>query len=540
MPENRKLRFAVLVDGPLLKKWQSDSIQHVLDTKHAEFVGFIQNTGSRNQPTTSVSLGFRYIYKKIDRNGPLQLTEWEKQFPTTPKFSFTPESKGIANFFNESDLEALKMLELDVVIRFGFGILKGEVLSIPTYGIWSFHHGNPRKYRGGPAAFWEIFEGNSITGSILQQLNEKLDQGQLIREGFFQTTNHSYQANLYHVLEETAVWPALAVKAIISHPQQKLALQTISEKGKLYKVPGNFTSLRFIFNVFLNKVSFHLNRLFRAEKWNVGRVNQPIEELINKPMKLIKWLNEAPSNSYYADPFTWKKKEVLLELYNYKSSKGSLKKLDTNSGKLIHFLDDKTHYSYPFSIQHGEKRYVLPENYKNNLLQLHEVDNQLNVLQKYKILEGPWIDPTLFQKDGKWWLSCVHASSPKENLYLFYANSIEGPYNPHLLNPVLTDIRSSRPAGTPFLLNEKIIRPTQNCSKTYGGSVVLKQIDKLSPTEFEESFVKEILPQEGRYSNGLHTLSTSGEEILVDGKRYYFNFWNFWNQLKASFNKQTI
>jgi hypothetical protein len=425
------------------------------------------------------------------------------------------------------------------VLRFGFGILKGEALSIPTHGIWSFHHGNPRKYRGGPAGFWEIFNGDFITGSMLQQLNEKLDQGQLIREGFFQTINHSYQANLYHVLEETSVWPALAVKAIVNHPQQKLMLQAISEKGKLYKVPSSFTSLRFLFKLLSNKIRFHIDRLFRAEKWNVGRVAQPIEELVDLPMKPVKWLNEAPSNSYYADPFTWNKKEVLLELYNYKTSKGSLKKLDTNSGKLINFLDNRTHYSYPFSIQHGEKRYILPENYRSNLLQLHEVDDQLIVLQKHVLLEGQWIDPTLFEKGGKWWLSCMHASSPKENLYLFYANSIEGPYHPHLLNPVLTDIRSARPAGTPFLFNEKIIRPTQNCSKTYGGSVVLKQIDKLSPTEFEESFVKEILPPKGRYAEGLHTLSKVGEEILLDGKRYHFNFWNFWNQLKASFNKKT-
>lgn len=537
MPEKIKLRFAILVDSPLLKKWQADSIQYVVDTKHAEFVGFIQNIGSTKPSAKSVSVGFRSLYKNIDRNGPLQLTEWEKQFPTTPKFSFTPEQKGVENYFNKSDLETFKSLELDVVLRFGFGILKGEVLNIPTYGIWSFHHGNPRKYRGGPAAFWEIFNGDSITGSMLQQLTEQLDQGQLIREGFFQTTNHSYRANLHHVLEETSVWPALAVKAIVHHPQRRLKLQAIPEKGKLYKLPGNFTSLQFLFKLIANKVRFHLDRLFRAEKWNVGRVAQPIEELVNHPLKPVKWLNEAPNSSYYADPFAWNKKEVLLELYNYITSKGSLKKLDTNSGKLSNFLDDKTHYSYPFSIQHDEKRYVLPENYTSNLLQLHEVDEQLNVLQKRVLLEGQWIDPTLFEKDGKWWLSCMHASSPKENLYLFYANSIEGPYHPHLLNPVSTDIRSARPAGTPFLLNGKIIRPTQNCSKTYGGNIVLKQIEKLSPTEFEESFVKEILPPKGRYAEGLHTLSTTGDEILVDGKRYHFNFWNFWNQLKASFNK---
>ena len=537
MSEIKKLRFAVLVDGPLLKKWQMEAVQHLLDTEHAQLVGFIENVSTSKNEVSNVSLGFRYIQRKVDRLGPLQIAAWEKQFPNTPTFSFSPEHKGIANYFTESDLETFKSLDLDVVLRFGFGILKGEALTIPTHGVWSFHHGNPRKYRGGPAAFWEIFNGDSITGSMLQQLNEKLDQGQLIREGFFQTINHSYRANLHHVLEETATWPALALKAIANHPEQKLALKVIPEKGKLYKVPSSLTSVRFLLKVFANKINFHMTRLFRAEKWNVGRVTQPIEDLVNDPINKVKWLNEAPGSMYYADPFAWNNKEILLELYDYKRSKGCIKKLDTNSGKLSDFLSDDTHYSYPFSIHHNEKRYVLPENYRSNALQLHEVDEQLNVLQKNVILEGPWIDPTLFEKDGKWWLSCMHQSSPKENLYLFYSNSIEGPYSPHLLNPVLTDIRSARPAGTPFLVNGKVIRPAQNCSKTYGGSVVLKQIETLNPTEFEESFVRETLPPKGRFSEGLHTLSKVGDEILVDGKRYYFNFWNFWNQLKASFKK---
>jgi len=535
MPEIKKLRFAVLVDGPLLKKWQIDTVQQLLNSELSELIGFIKNEDSSKNTASTVSLVFRYLYKKVDHFGPLQLVDWEKQFPNTPKHSFTPEKKGISNYFKKSDLDCFKELELDFVLRFGFGILKGEALTVPTYGVWSFHHGNPNKYRGGPAAFWEIFEGNYITGSVLQQLTEKLDQGQVIREGFFQTIHHSYKASLHHILEETAEWPTLAVKSIVQHPQQKLVLTAVKEKGKLYKVPGNFTSTRFLFKVLSNKVKFHVDRLFRAEKWNIGRVSQPIEELVSNPLKRIKWLNEAPSSKYYADPFAWNNKEILLELFDYKSGKGSLKKLDTNSGKITDFLDDPTHFSYPFSISESGKRYILPEKYKSKQLHLYEVDSKLNIIEKKLLLEGPWIDPTLFEKEGTWWLTCMHKSSPKENLYLFYASSIEGPYTPHLLNPVLTDIRSARPAGTPFLVNGKIIRPTQNCSKTYGGSIVLKQIEILSPTEFEESFVTEILPVKGRFSEGLHTLSKANDEILVDGKRYHFSFWNFWNQLTASF-----
>lgn len=536
MPERNKLRFAVLVDGKLLKKWQADSIQLLAAENHSELVGFIQNR-TTSKSKHSVSVGFKSIYKNIDHSGPLQLVEWDKTFSSPKIYHFSPEQKGISNYLLKEDLETLASLQLDFILRFGFGILKGEVLDIPKFGVWSFHHGNPRKYRGGPAGFWEIFNGDDITGSILQQLNEKLDQGLIIKEGFFKTIDHSYKANLFHVLQETASWPSIAVKSIVYNNQEQLQLKSVEEKGKLYKVPSNWTVLRFLYKVLSNKISFHMHRLFKAEKWNVGRVNQSIEELVTTPIAPIKWLNEAPKNTYYADPFGWNNKEILLELFDYKTSKGSLKVLDTNSGKISNLLENQTHYSYPFSIIESGKKYILPENYKSDQLKLYEVDDNLKVLETHKLLNGPWIDPTLFKKDEKWWLSCMHQSSPKENLYLFYAEKVEGPYLPHALNPVLTDILSARPAGTPFMVNKKIIRPTQNCARTYGGSVVLKQIEKLSPTEFEEHVIKEILPQKGRFSEGLHTVSANGSEILVDGKRYHFNFWNFLNQLKASINK---
>lgn len=537
MAEQRKLRFAVLVDSKILKKWQVDSIQYLLDTQESEFIGFIQNESVIKHKSKS-SLGFRYIFKKIDHFGPLQLVKWEENFAGAATYKFSPKVKGIANYLEKEDLETLKSLNLDFLLRFGFGILKGEALTIPRYGVWSFHHGDPRKYRGGPAGFWEIFKADPVTGSILQQLNEKLDQGKIIQEGFFKTIDHSYKANLFHLLEETASWPALAVKAIAHHPQHSLVLKTNEVKGKLYKIPGNLVSVQFIFLVFFKKIKFHLNRLFKAEKWNVGQVFQPIQTLVNQPIESIKWLKEAPKNNYYADPFGWSDNEILIELFDYKSGKGSLQKIDINSGNWSDILHDEIHFSYPFCIKEKGKKYILPENYKSKRLYLYEVDDHLKVIKTHLLLDGAWIDPTIFKMDGKWWLSCMNHSSPRENLYLFYSNSIEGSYRPHSLNPVLTDIRSARPGGTPFVIDNKIIRPTQNCSQTYGGSIVLKQIDKLSPNEFQEHRIKEIFPQKGKYSKGLHTLSANGNKILVDGKRYYFNFWNFWNQLSASFKKK--
>jgi len=38
--------------------------------------------------------------------------------------------------------------DLDILVGFGFGIIRGGVLTAPTYGVFSYHHGDIREYRG--------------------------------------------------------------------------------------------------------------------------------------------------------------------------------------------------------------------------------------------------------------------------------------------------------------------------------------------------------------------------------------------------------
>ena len=43
---------------------------------------------------------------------------------------------------------------------------KLKILNLNKYGILSFHHGDNRQYRGGPAGFWEVYERNNSSGFI--------------------------------------------------------------------------------------------------------------------------------------------------------------------------------------------------------------------------------------------------------------------------------------------------------------------------------------------------------------------------------------
>ena len=63
--------------------------------------------------------------------------------------------------YRDDDVRAIKGLNLDLLLRCGSGILRGEILNAARFGILSFHHADNRINRGGPAGFWEVFSART-------------------------------------------------------------------------------------------------------------------------------------------------------------------------------------------------------------------------------------------------------------------------------------------------------------------------------------------------------------------------------------------
>ncbi|MHC3439488.1 formyltransferase family protein [Natrialbaceae archaeon A-gly3] len=67
----------------------------------------------------------------------------------------------------------------DVVVRFGFGLIRGDVLTAPEHGVISFHPADVRRYRGmGPPAIFH--DGQERAGTTLQRLDESIDGGEIV------------------------------------------------------------------------------------------------------------------------------------------------------------------------------------------------------------------------------------------------------------------------------------------------------------------------------------------------------------------------
>jgi hypothetical protein len=192
------------------------------------------------------------------------------------------------------------------------------------------------------------------------------------------------------------------------------------------------------------------------------------------------------------------------------------------------------HTSFPFTFSFEGEQYLVPETYQENRIALYRMNRDCGYFEYINTLvdDVRGVDACLHQHEGFWWLFFTKQDLPSVHLYLYYSPSLFGTFEPHLNNPVKTDIRSSRPAGRFFLLNNMLIRPAQDCSGHYGKQVVLNKILQLSPHEFREEEFLTMCPRGDYYNQGLHTINGNDQMTLIDGKRFRFLWTNFFHGIR--------
>jgi len=186
------VRAGVLVDDAL-RRWQVRALEQMVDAGATIQTVLVNQEGGR-------SLGERVRYNL--RKSPGYLLIAGKRALDTRVFGAHPYLQPVplsdVDVFRSAEWRACAPVSrpdlgqelpdeaveacrrLDFVVRFGFGILRGEVLTAPKYGVFSYHHGDLRAYRGRPAGFWEFMNDEDTVGVTLQQLTDTLDGGRII------------------------------------------------------------------------------------------------------------------------------------------------------------------------------------------------------------------------------------------------------------------------------------------------------------------------------------------------------------------------
>jgi hypothetical protein len=189
-------------------------------------------------------------------------------------------------------------------------------------------------------------------------------------------------------------------------------------------------------------------------------------------------------------------------------------------------LSEPWHLSYPFVFEAEGETWMLPEAHRSQGLTLYravEFPGRWEPAQRIE-LDHVAVDATPVFHDGLWWLfyaSADRAADKTSALHVAFAERLRGPWRPHPANPVRRDLASTRPGGTPVVVDGRIALPVQDCTRTYGGAIRPLMIEALSPDRFQAEAGAPIPPPAAfaPFDEGLHTLASAGAVTLVDVKR---------------------
>jgi hypothetical protein len=559
-----KLRFGVLCHGTSFKAWQARCLRQLLEIPGVEPALLIVDADSPPpQPPSlfraagNILSGRTTAWHLYARRMKGQLTSsrtvsMEQELAGVPRLECRTQLKGRwSHYFTDEDVERIRQHRLDFILRFAFEIIRGKVLDAAEYGVWSFHHGDPAHYRGGPACFWEVYDGAPLTGAILQRLTHRLDAGVILHQGTFGTDRgmKAYSLTCNKVTLGAASWPAHLCRQILSGNDARVRAGTpCRTTAPIRHDPSPWQSLRFLARCVRKELALKVRWLFREEQWNIGYAPIPIHKLLAKcEWPEVRWYRKLPRHQFLADPMATRfdgRVAIIAEHYDYRTRKGTLRTLALENGRPAGepalAIEEPWHLAYPYLVHLGADLYCIPEGIGGDCLWAYRAREFPTAWERI----GPLIDktrivdPTLFEHEGRWWLLGMRSGEYREQGYVelhgWYADSLMGPWQPHLCNPIKTDVRNSRPAGPPFYHAGKLYRPTQDCCGEYGSAVAINEVLTLSPTEFEERQVTRLTPhRRWPYSDGVHTLCPVEGGVIIDARRWIFIPHCFWGRLRA-------
>jgi hypothetical protein len=534
----RPLRIGLLVDSLTQPRWVSKVINDIQSSDFAEICLIVKNEAT-SEPLGRLQSYWKNrkyllyaLYNRIDNHVSLaeenafEDVDVEKALSNVPILGVMPVMKKFSDWFPDDAVEKIRSYDLDVVISFGFRILRGEALRIAKYGVWSYHHGDNLVNRGGPPGFWEVMDGSPISGAVLQVLSEDLDNGEVISRGWSRTIDRfsvkGSKNNLYwssssfvmRKLKEVYANGKIASDANVFRPYY----------NRLHKIPTNAELLPRLCKLTWSYVAQKARYSFFFDQWQLAYRFRNSPDDPNNSFYRFNYLI-PPKEKFWADPFAVRfegKYFVFFEEYIYKDDKAHISVIElskSGASEATPVLKRDHHLSYPFMLHWNGRYLMIPETGANRTIEVYSAEAFPNEWKLETVLfEGIAArDATLFELDGLWWMFVAIADTEfSDELHVYYSDSPLGPWKPHAKNPVKSDVRNSRPAGRPFYWKGDLYRPAQDSSQRYGYGMRINKLVQLTPTEFREEEVSQILPQWRKDLRGTHTLNICDDLTVID------------------------
>ena len=511
------------------------------ETLYKKVLKKIKNNGVLNFLNFVIFFLIIKVLDKIEaKHAKKQFPNFEKNFDIRkiPNCKFIKTkglwSKSKINLnFSDEDISILENQKFDCLIRCGSGILKGKILTVSKFGILSFHHGDNRVNRGGPAGFWEVYKKIDSTGFIIQVLNEELDGGKVLMRGNIMTLN-TWAKNRANIFEKSNFFMKKILSEIaISEKLPKFENQVTYNKP-FYKLNKASTLIGYIVTVlvpiFINKL-INFFKGIKVVRWQVAYSSN---DNFGKLLSFYKEIKN-PKGRFFADPFVFEysnRQFIFVEDFYYNDNKGRISAIEIKNNKekiYDNVLEEDFHLSFPYIFESEGSIYMIPETHSINQIRLYKCIAFPCKWKLEKILmEGinSPVDTIVIKKLNHWFLLTTICSSglgdTMSELHVFYSDKLcTKDWKPIKSgNPVIFDSLKARNGGM-FYFNGTLYRVNQSQGKfLYGKSFGINKVKTLDMHNYEEENVNNIFPtfKEGIVTT--HHFNSNAKLSVVDYGRF--------------------
>ncbi|MES2403283.1 MAG: hypothetical protein V4567_02975 [Pseudomonadota bacterium] len=541
-PDGQKLRIGLLLDSLTVPAWVAHIVAEIQNSGFAGVELVVLNAEQSVRPPFFTRLRKRvhyllydiYVRRDVRRrraaDSPFRTQDLAGRLSGVPVMRAQPRRSGAVHRFRARDIKRIAEARLDVLLRFGFNIIRGEILNAAREGVWSYHHGDSDAYRGGPPLFWEMYEGNPVSGVVLQRLTDKLDGGGVLFRSYGATHPHSLELNRDATYRKASdfVMRCLRGIALDKPPLPELSASATYAKS-IYRKPGNLQMLRFLGHTTARKTRALIDGRRRVPRWSVAWRRGHLVDPANPDPAGMREIS-CPRGHFYADPFLFHHERedwLFVEDYDYSRGKAGISVLRWGqhgpAGVADLVLDLPVHLSYPCVFGWEGQVYMIPETGEADRISLFRARAFPDEWEFVRdLLSGRRaVDATMHQHAGRWYLFVnidESGGGSLDELFLFHADTPYGPFHPHPANPIVSDVRSARPGGRLFERNGRLIRPSQDSARGYGHSLVFNEVLELDGKHYAERVLSRLAPW-GDGVTGCHTYATVGDLEIIDVQR---------------------
>ena len=529
----KKLRIAIVIDSQNYFTWHNTLVSNLLNSEFVELVlklDFDDGIGQIKNSENHLPLLWK-SFLKLDSK--LFASSNDALSPKVIHY----ELEHIDCISNNKNLtnDILNPYHLDLILNLTDIVTPKNLINSSKHGVWFLTHCDIDKINKRPFGIWEMLEKVPETVAVLRTLQKNTDLPKTIDKTSSCTDSLSYLRNvndiywqalslIYTNIELLCTNEALFYKKIESHSFQF----SNTNVSVTFQPPSNIKILKYGLSLYFKKIFQVVKSKFYIDQWALifyNNKNNSDPYSLKDYMKIL-----PPKDRFWADPFLVKKDNtyyLFIEELIYKNKLGHLAVMtidkDGNYSKPENILVKDYHLSYPNVFEDNGDYYMIPETSGNNDIQLYKcTEFPLKwELEKVLMKEVVAVDTTIYKENDMYWMFTnikkVEGGSKHVELFLFSSKELNSDkWQPHPLNPIVSDIKKSRPAGAIFKKNNKLFRPSQNCSNYYGYGLNISEITKLDQTNFEEQIVKAIEPNWDKAIGSTHTFNMLDDLCISD------------------------